>query len=195
MDDSGVVIVDLGAGQPAGSVAVRRLQKGARAPITVLSGQVSGTGRGAKARCPGQAEPVRIGDMVIDLTAKRITRRRPGAGEEVRLTPTEWHLLEVLLRSPGRLLSRQQILAAVWGPGYDRAAGNLRLYMTQLRRKLEPDPARPRWLVTEPGLGYRFQPSPRDTSAARPERGHRCRALRHELRALPECGYRVWVVG
>jgi two-component system KDP operon response regulator KdpE len=103
--------------------------------------------------------------MVIDLTAKRITRRRPGAGEEVRLTPTEWHLLEVLLRSPDRLLSRQQILAAVWGPGYDRAAGNLRLYMTQLRRKLEPDPAR------------------------------RCRALRHELRALPECGYRVWVVG
>ena len=131
--------------------------------------------RGAKARCPGQAEPVRIGDMVVDLTAKRITRRQPEAGEEVRLTPTEWHLLEVLLRSPGRLLSRQQILATVWGPGYDRATGNLRLYMTQLRRKLEPDPARPRWLVTEPGLGYRFQPSPRDTSAG-PERAHRCRA-------------------
>jgi two-component system KDP operon response regulator KdpE len=132
--------------------------------------------------------------MVIDLTTKRITRRWPEAGEEVRLTPTEWHLLEVLLRSPGRLLSQQQILAAVWGPGYDRATGNLRLYMTQLRRKLEPDPARPRWLVTEPGLGYRFQPSPRDTSA-RPERGHRCRALRHELRALPECRYHIWVVG
>jgi len=96
--------------------------------------------------------------------------------------------------SPGRLLSRQQILAAVWGPGYDRATGNLRLYMTQLRRKLEPDPARPRWLVTEPGLGYRFQPSPRDTSA-RPERGHRCRVPRHELRALPECRYHIWVVG
>ena len=143
MDDPGVVIVDLGPYQPADSDAVRRLQKGARAPIIVLSGQVSGIGRGAKARCPGQAQPVRIGDTMIDLTVKRITRRRPGAGEEVRLTPTEWHLLEVLLRSPGRLLSRQQILAAVWGPGYDRAAGNLRLYMTQLRRKLEPDPARP----------------------------------------------------
>jgi hypothetical protein len=134
MDDPGVVIVDLGPYQRADSDAVRRLQKGARAPIIVLSGQVSGAGR---------AQPVRIGDTMIDLTAKRITRRRPGAGEEVRLTPTEWHLLEVLLRSPGRLLSRQQILAAVWGPGYDRAAGNLRLYMTQLRRKLEPDPARP----------------------------------------------------
>jgi DNA-binding winged helix-turn-helix (wHTH) protein len=144
--------------------AIRRLQKGARAPIIVLSGRVSGTGRGAKARCLGQAEPVRIGDMVIDLTTKRITRRRPEAGEEIRLTPTEWHLLDVLLRSPGRLLSRQQILAAVWGPGYDRATGNLRLYMTQLRRKLEPDPGRPRWLVTEPGLGYRFQPA-RETPA------------------------------
>ena len=66
--------------------------------------------RGAKARCPGQAEPVRIGDVVVDLTARRITPRQPEAGEEVRLTPTEWHLLEVLLRSPGRLLSRQQIL-------------------------------------------------------------------------------------
>jgi two-component system, OmpR family, KDP operon response regulator KdpE len=160
MDDPGVVIVDLGPYQPAGSDAVRRLQKGARAPIIVLSGQVSGTGRGAKARCLGQAQPVRIGDTMIDLTAKRITRRRPGAGEEVRLTPTEWHLLEVLLRSPGRLLSRQQILAAVWGPGYDRAAGNLRLYMTQLRRKLEPDPARPRWLVTEPGAGLPLPAQP-----------------------------------
>jgi two-component system KDP operon response regulator KdpE len=122
MDDSGVVIVDLGPYQPADMNAIRRLQKGARAPIIVLSGRVSGTGRGTKARCLGQAEPVRIGDMVIDLTTKRITRRQPEAGEEVRLTPTEWHLLEVLLRSPGRLLSRQQILAAVWGPGYDRAA-------------------------------------------------------------------------
>jgi DNA-binding winged helix-turn-helix (wHTH) protein len=194
MDDSGVVIVDLGPYHPVGSAAIRRLQKGARAPIIVLSGQVSGAGRGARARCPGQAEPIHIGDMVVDLTAKRITRRRPEAGEEIRLTPTEWHLLEVLLRSPGRLLTRQQILAAVWGPGYDRATGNLRLYMTQLRRKLEPDPGRPRWLVTEPGLGYRFQPSPRDTSA-RPERGHRCRAPRRELRALPECRYRIWVVG
>jgi DNA-binding response OmpR family regulator len=194
MDDSGVVIVDLGPYRPAGMDAIRRLHKGARAPIIVLSGQVSGTGRGAKARCPGQAEPVRIGDTVIDLTANRITRGPHEAGEEVRLTLTEWHLLEVLLRSPGRLLSRQQILAAVWGPGYDRAAGNLRLFMAQLRRKLEPDPGRPRWLVTEPGLGYRFQPSPRDTGA-RPERGHRCRAPRHELRALPERRYHIWVVG
>jgi two-component system, OmpR family, KDP operon response regulator KdpE len=82
----------------------------------------------------------------------------PAATVDVRLTPTEWHLLEVLLRNPGKLLSQKQLLHDVWGPGYDNASGNLRLYMAQLRRKLEPDPARPRWLITEPGMGYRYQP-------------------------------------
>ncbi len=82
----------------------------------------------------------------------------PQADGGIRLTPTEWHLLEVLLRNPGKLLSHRQLLNDVWGPGYDNAGGNLRLYMAQLRRKLEPDPARPRWLITEPGMGYRYQP-------------------------------------
>jgi two-component system KDP operon response regulator KdpE len=77
---------------------------------------------------------------------------------DIRLTPTEWHLLEVLLRNPGKLLSHRQLLNDVWGPGYGNAGGNLRLYMAQLRRKLERDPARPRWLITEPGMGYRYQP-------------------------------------
>ena len=81
---------------------------------------------------------------------------------DIHLTPTEWHLLEVLLRHPGKLLTRRQLLTEVWGPGYEDAAGNLRLYMTQLRRKLEPDPPRPRWLITEPGMGYRYQPGPDD---------------------------------
>ena len=80
--------------------------------------------------------------------------------DDIRLTPTEWHLLEVLLRNPGKLLSRNQLLTEVWGPGYADATGNLRLYMAQPRRKLEPDPARPRWLITEPGMGYRYQPDP-----------------------------------
>ncbi len=66
----------------------------------------------------------------------------------------------MLLRNPGKLLSQRQLLTEVWGPGYADAAGNLRLYMAQLRRKLEPDPARPRWLLTEPGMGYRYQPGP-----------------------------------
>ena len=90
----------------------------------------------------------------------------PDQADDIRLTPTEWHLLEVLLRNPGKLLSRNQLLTEVWGPGYADATGNLRLYMAQLRRKLEPDPARPRWLITEPGMGYRYQPSPEPAPAA-----------------------------
>jgi two-component system, OmpR family, KDP operon response regulator KdpE len=113
---------------------------------------------------------VRLGSLVIDLAAKRIFRDSDGpAGDgpanDIRLTPTEWHLLEVLLRHPGKLLGRQYLLNEVWGPGYQDAGGNLRLYMAQLRRKLEPDASQPRWLITEPGLGYRFQPD-QETPAA-----------------------------
>ena len=71
----------------------------------------------------------------------------------------------MLLRNPGKLLSRNQLLTEVWGPGYADATGNLRLYMAQLRRKLEPDPARPRWLITEPGMGYRSPAQPRTSTA------------------------------
>jgi len=114
-------------------------------------------------RTPAAGEPprVRLGDLTVDLAAKRVIKEDDGA-EDIRLTPTEWHLLEVLLRNPGKLLSQKQLLREVWGPGYDNAAGNLRLYMAQLRRKLEPDPARPRWLITEPGMGYRYQPPEHD---------------------------------
>jgi two-component system KDP operon response regulator KdpE len=114
--------------------------------------------RAASRRGTSEAnEPrVRLGDLVIDLAAKRVIRDQVTG--DIRLTPTEWHLLEVLLRHPGKLLSQRQLLNDVWGPGYADASGNLRLYMAQLRRKLEPDPARPRWLLTEPGMGYRFQP-------------------------------------
>ena len=116
----------------------------------------------------GSPEPARpvvtTADFTVDLGAGRVTRD----GGDVRLTPTEWHLLEVLLRNPGKLLSRNQLLTEVWGPGYAEATGNLRLYMAQLRRKLEPDPARPRWLITEPGMGYRYQPSPEDSGSPAP---------------------------
>ncbi len=134
----------------------------------------------------GGQPQVRIGDVLIDFAAKRATRTAraapAGAGAggvpatpgtdggrastdtgevtDVRLTPTEWHLIEALVRHPGKLISQRQLLTEVWGPGYADATGNLRLYMAQLRRKLEPDPARPRWLITEPGMGYRFQPGP-----------------------------------
>jgi two-component system, OmpR family, KDP operon response regulator KdpE len=120
-----------------------------------------------RARTGEELPQVRLGKLTVDLAAKRVSRT-PGAadtgsGGDVRLTPTEWHLLEVLLRNPGKLLTRRQLLTEVWGPGYADATGNLRLYMTQLRRKLEPDPARPRWLITEPGMGYRYQPGPDDS--------------------------------
>ena len=133
----------------------------------------------AAVRRTGTAEDlprIKLGDLIVDLAAKRVTRQasapngsvptgsgdaeRSAQPDDIRLTPTEWHLLEVLLRNPGKLLSRNQLLTEVWGPGYADATGNLRLYMAQLRRKLEPDPARPRWLITEPGMGYRYQPSP-----------------------------------
>ena len=108
---------------------------------------------------PQDAEPtVTLGTATVDLAARRVTRSQNGTTSDVRLTPTEWHLIEVLLRHPGKLLSQRQLLTEVWGPGYADAGGNLRLYMAQLRRKLEPDPSRPRYLLTEPGMGYRYQP-------------------------------------
>jgi two-component system KDP operon response regulator KdpE len=97
---------------------------------------------------------VAFGSVTVDLAARRVVR----GDSDVRLTPTEWHLLEVLLRNPGRLLSQKQLLLEVWGPGYETARGNLRLYMAQLRKKLEVDPARPEHLLNEPGMGYRFNP-------------------------------------
>ena len=74
----------------------------------------------------------------------------------IRLTPTEWHVLEVLVRNEGKLVSQVQLLKEVWGPAYETESNYLRVYMAQLRRKLEPDPAHPRHLITEPGMGYRF---------------------------------------
>jgi two-component system, OmpR family, KDP operon response regulator KdpE len=213
-----LVILDLGLPDMDGVDVIGGLRGWTAVPIIVLSGRADSTDkvealdagaddyvtkpfgmdellarmRAAVRRTPAaEVLPrVRLGDMVIDLAAKRVTRDPTGADrprlsdatatdatataaggaaagpggadgqpdDGIRLTPTEWHLLEVLLRNPGKLLSHRQLLHDVWGPGYDNAGGNLRLYMAQLRRKLEPDPARPRWLITEPGMGYRYQP-------------------------------------
>lgn len=224
-----LVILDLGLPDMDGVDVIGGLRGWTAVPIIVLSGRADSNDkvealdagaddyvtkpfgmdellarmRAAVRRTPAAEAPprVRLGDLVIDLAAKRVTRQpaepaiqtvpgaAPGAaalpleaglgeGEsrlrseegmaaseadpqpegDIRLTPTEWHLLEVLLRNPGKLLSHRQLLNDVWGPGYDNAGGNLRLYMAQLRRKLERDPARPHWLITEPGMGYRYQP-------------------------------------
>ena len=202
-----LVILDLGLPDLDGVEVIQGLRGWTKAPIIVLSGRADAVDKvealdaGAddyvtkpfsmeellarmraverRAVSDGDEPRVRLGDLVVDLAARRVIRDpKPGDGTapqqtaaqqtaaqqeaDVRLTPTEWHLLEVLLRHPGKLLSQQYLLNEVWGPGYAEAGGNLRLYMAQLRRKLEPDPARPRWLLTEPGMGYRFQPDPDD---------------------------------
>ena len=185
-----LVILDLGLPDLDGVEVIEGLRGWTAAPIIVLSGRADSTDKvaaldagaddyvtkpfgmeellarmravGRRAIGDGDEPRFRLGDLVVDLAARRVIRPD---GTDIRLTPTEWHLLEVLLRHPGKLLGRQYLLKEVWGPGYADAAGNLRLYMAQLRRKLEPDPARPRWLLTEPGMGYRFQPGP-DTASA-----------------------------
>ena len=101
-----------------------------------------------------EAAVVETGDFRVDLAAKRVQRD----GSEVKLTPTEWHLVEVLVRNPGKLVSQRQLLHEVWGPQYERETNYLRVYLAQIRRKLEPDPARPRYFLTEPRMGYRFEP-------------------------------------
>jgi len=209
-----LVILDLGLPDLDGVEVIEGLRGWTTAPIIVLSGRADSMDKvealdagaddyvtkpfameellarmRAAARRTGTVDDqprVRLGSLVVDLAAKRVSRdadhaanpagqagnsptgpaRNSPAGQDIRLTPTEWHLLEVLLRNPGKLLSQRQLLAEVWGPGYADAAGNLRLYMAQLRRKLEPDPGRPRWLLTEPGMGYRYQPDPDTAHAA-----------------------------
>jgi two-component system KDP operon response regulator KdpE len=104
-------------------------------------------------RAPAEEEAVvDAGTFRIDLAAKQVHR----GGEEVRLTPTEWHLVEVLVRHAGRLVTQKQLLQEVWGPQYGTESAYLRVHMAQVRRKLEPNPSRPRHFITERGMGYRF---------------------------------------
>jgi two-component system KDP operon response regulator KdpE len=104
----------------------------------------------------------RLGRWLVNLTAATVTAAPDGAvppgPETVHLTPTEWRLLEVLLRAPGQLIPATRLLEAVWGPGFERNSHYLRFHMARLRRKLEEDPPRPQHLLTEPGMGYRYQP-------------------------------------
>jgi two-component system KDP operon response regulator KdpE len=112
------------------------------------------------------ATVVTIGHAEVSLASHTVVRHLPadaaagpgGSTEAVHLTPTEWRLLEVLLRSPGQLIATGRLLAQVWGPGFEHNAHYLRFHMARLRRKLEDDPPRPQHLLTEPGMGYRYQP-------------------------------------
>jgi two-component system, OmpR family, KDP operon response regulator KdpE len=108
---------------------------------------------------PGEDQPVVVtDDFEIDLSTKRVTG---AGGDEIRLTPTEWGIVEMLVRHRGKLVSQTQLLKEVWGPQYGEETNYLRVFMAQLRRKLEPHPSTPRYFITEPGMGYRFENSDR----------------------------------
>jgi len=177
-----LVVLDLGLPDLDGVDVVRGLRGWSSAPIIVLSAReaqadkVAALDAGAddyvtkpfgmdellarmraalrRTAATNDQPIVKTDAFTIDLSAKRVT----GTDGEVRLTPTEWHLLEVLVRNPGKLVAQRQLLVEVWGPHHQSETNYVRVYMAQLRRKLERDPARPQHLLTEPGMGYRFQP-------------------------------------
>ncbi|MFH8366591.1 response regulator [Streptomyces sp. NPDC018031] len=179
-----VVVLDLGLPDMDGVEVIRGLRGWTRVPVLVLSARqtsdekVEALDAGAddyvtkpfgmdellarlraavrRAEPGGQHDApvvVRTEAFTVDLAAKKVNRD----GRDVRLTPTEWHLLEVLVRNTGRLVSQRQLLQEVWGPTYGTETNYLRVYMAQLRRKLEADPSHPRHFITEPGMGYRFE--------------------------------------
>jgi two-component system, OmpR family, KDP operon response regulator KdpE len=184
-DRPDVVIVDLGLPGIDGIEVIRGLRTWTAVPIIVLSareqesqkvaaldagaddyvtkpfgmGELLARVRAAERRQAVAPEDERAvvatGDFTVDLAAKKVVATD---GSAVRLTPTEWHLVEILVRNPGKLVSQRQLLHEVWGPRYEEETNYLRVYMAQIRRKLEPEPAAPKHFITEPGMGYRFEP-------------------------------------
>ena len=110
--------------------------------------------RAGMPRVPGGDEPLHVRDLTIDIARRTVTR----AGSTVHLTPTEWGLLVALVKSAGKTITHQQLFRAVWGAAHGDAQQYLRVYVAHLRRKIEPDPYEPKYIVTEPGVGYRFEP-------------------------------------
>ncbi|BCY06897.1 response regulator [Actinoplanes sp. L3-i22] len=175
-----LVVLDLGLPDMEGAEVIAGLRGWTTVPIIVLSGR-AGSADKVEALDAGAddyvTKPFGLDELLARIRA--VTRRVQPAGTEsplvnighfevdlaarsisgdVKLTPTEWQLLEHLLRHPGKLISQRQLLHDVWGPQYQTETNYLRQYMARLRRKLEDDPARPRHLLTEPGMGYRFRP-------------------------------------
>jgi two-component system KDP operon response regulator KdpE len=188
-----VVIVDLGLPGIDGLDVIRGLRAWSAAPIIVLSarsqepekiaaldagaddyvtkpfgmGELLARLRAAERRVDqrstrNERAVVRTDAFAIDLTAGKVT---DAGGAQVHLTPTEWHLVELLARHPGKLLTQRELLHEVWGPRYEEETNYLRVYMAQIRRKLEPEPTTPRYFITEPGIGYRFEPDARSGGA------------------------------
>ncbi|WP_033341089.1 response regulator [Catenuloplanes japonicus] len=179
-----LIVLDLGLPDMDGVEVIRGVRGWTAVPVIVLSGRASSEEKVAaldagaddyitkpfgveellariravtrRINTAGEAAPVaRIGRWTVDLADRTV---RGDDGEELRLTPTQWHILEIMLRNPGKLISQRQLLQEVWGPQFQTETNYLRQYLAQLRRKLEDDPARPRHLITEPGMGYRFRP-------------------------------------
>ncbi|MFI8079406.1 response regulator [Kitasatospora sp. NPDC086009] len=176
------VLLDLGLPDLDGLEVIRGLRSRSAVPIIVLSGRTGAADkvgaldagaddyltkpflmeellarlRAVLRRPPGGPAPAArvIGAHTVDLAATTVT----GPDGPVRLTPTEWRILALLLADPGRLVPGRRILREVWGPAQEERGNYLRVYLAGLRRKLERDPARPRHLITEPGLGYRYEP-------------------------------------
>ena len=183
-DRPDVIVLDLGMPGLGGVAVIEAVRGWTTTPILVVSGRTDTSGKvdaldaGAddyvtkpfateellarlraltrRATETTDAPTVEFGDVAVDLAARQVTR----AGQEVRLTPTEWAVLEQLVRNPRRLVTQQTLLTSVWGPTHTRDSGYLRIYLGTLRKKLEPEPSRPRHLITEPGIGYRFVPDP-----------------------------------
>jgi len=178
-----LVILDLGLPGIDGTDVIRGLRGWTSVPIIVLSvreregDKVAALDAGAddyvtkpfgmdellarlraalRRAIPGEGEDavVETEHFAVDLAAKRV---RTAEGE-VRLTPTEWHIVEMLVRNPGRLVTQRQLLQGVWGPQYEKETNYLRVYLAQIRKKLEPDPAKPRYFITEARMGHRFEP-------------------------------------
>lgn len=180
-----IFLVDLGMPRLDGIGVIHGIRGWSQAPILVVSGRAGAADkvealdagaddyitkpfaidellariRALTRRVPQEeaAPVVHLGSVTVDLAAHSVTRETPGGQKQIRLTPTEWQFIEILIRNAGKLVTRQTILTTIWGTEHAEDTGYLRLYISQLRRKLEEDPANPVHLLTEPGMGYRLE--------------------------------------
>jgi two-component system KDP operon response regulator KdpE len=177
----GIILLDLGLPDMEGLEVLKRLREWSTAPVLILSvrddeqGKVAALDAGAedyvtkpfstpellarlrtaqrKTRPEEEVSVFKSGDLIVDLTARVVTRR----GHEIKLTATEYALLRLFVRHPGRVLTHRYILREIWGPKSEEHRQYLRVYVTHLRQKIEGDPTKPRLIKTEPGIGYRFE--------------------------------------